>query len=212
MSSFQICEEAFKKAGEQKQVYHKHWLDSPWSGFFEGKNPLKVGSIKLFCLNERTSLALLWATKIFSFLLNSELWFKKGFLTEEAFLKVASLLQCNSTGVHEETLAYIGKRISSGPPNAPDFIIHKGLNRIHKARMDMINDRTVDWAVGEAIAFGSLMKEGIHVRLSGTFTSCFAVGGELLFLNSANICSQYYKRSLSSMALFFLWLSHLKIP
>jgi len=39
---FQICEEAFKKAGEQKQVYHKHWLDSPWSGFFEGKNPLKV--------------------------------------------------------------------------------------------------------------------------------------------------------------------------
>jgi len=111
----QICEEAFKKAGEQKQVYHKHWLDSPWSGFFEGKNPLK----------------------------------------------------CNPTGVHEETLTYIGKRISSGPPNAPDFIIHKGLNRIHKARMDMVNERTVDWALGEAIAYGSLMKEGIHVRLSG---------------------------------------------
>ena len=106
MSSFQICEEAFKKAGEQKQVYHKHWLDSPWSGFFEGKNPLKVGSIKLFCLNERTSLALLWATKIFSFLLNSELWFKKGFLTEEAFLKVASLLQCNSTS--SSTRAWTG--------------------------------------------------------------------------------------------------------
>ena len=33
--------------------------------------------------------------------------------------------------------------------------------------MDMINERTVDWALGEAIAFGSLMKEGIHVRLSG---------------------------------------------
>ena len=37
-----ICEEAFKKAGEEKQIYHKHWLDSPWSGFFEGKDPLKV--------------------------------------------------------------------------------------------------------------------------------------------------------------------------
>jgi 2-oxoglutarate dehydrogenase complex dehydrogenase (E1) component-like enzyme len=34
--------------------------------------------------------------------------------------------------------------------------------------MDMVNERTVDWALGEAIAYGSLMKEGIHVRLSGT--------------------------------------------
>ena len=37
-----ICEEAFKKAGEETKVYNKHWLDSPWSGFFEGKDPLKV--------------------------------------------------------------------------------------------------------------------------------------------------------------------------
>lgn len=31
----------------------------------------------------------------------------------------------------------------------------------------MINERTADWALGEALAFGSLLKEGIHVRLSG---------------------------------------------
>ena len=37
-----ICEEAYKKASEETQVFHKHWLDSPWSGFFEGKDPLKV--------------------------------------------------------------------------------------------------------------------------------------------------------------------------
>ena len=37
-----ICEDAHRKAGEETQVYHKHWLDSPWSGFFEGKDPLKV--------------------------------------------------------------------------------------------------------------------------------------------------------------------------
>ena len=24
------------------QTFHKHWLDSPWSGFFEGKDPLHV--------------------------------------------------------------------------------------------------------------------------------------------------------------------------
>lgn len=33
--------------------------------------------------------------------------------------------------------------------------------------MEMIETRTVDWALGEAMAFGSLLKEGIHVRLSG---------------------------------------------
>ena len=26
-------------------MYHKHWLDSPWSGFFEGKDPLKAGEV-----------------------------------------------------------------------------------------------------------------------------------------------------------------------
>ena len=41
------------------------------------------------------------------------------------------------------------------------------MTRILKARMDMVQNRTVDWALGEAMAFGSLMKEGIHVRLSG---------------------------------------------
>lgn len=34
-------------------------------------------------------------------------------------------------------------------------------------RMEMVKERTVDWAMGEAVAFGSLLKEGIHVRLSG---------------------------------------------
>ena len=31
----------------------------------------------------------------------------------------------------------------------------------------MVKNRTADWALGEALAFGSLMKEGVHVRLSG---------------------------------------------
>lgn len=110
-----ICEEAHQKASEETQVFHKHWLDSPWSGFFEGKDPLKAPP----------------------------------------------------TGVHEETLTHIGKRFSSGPPNAPDFKIHKGLERIHKSRLELTNNRTIDWALAEAMAFGSLMKEGVHVRLSG---------------------------------------------
>ena len=40
-----ICEEAYKKAQEATVTMHKHWLDSPWSGFFEGKDPLKMGDV-----------------------------------------------------------------------------------------------------------------------------------------------------------------------
>merc|ERR1719187_3081729 len=110
-----ICEDAYKKAGEETQTYHKHWLDSPWSGFFEGKDPMKMAA----------------------------------------------------TGVHEDTLVHIGTRFSQGPPNAPDFKIHRAMERILKARMDMVENRTIDWALAEAMAFGSLLQEGIHVRLSG---------------------------------------------
>ena len=31
----------------------------------------------------------------------------------------------------------------------------------------MVKNRVVDWAMGEAMAFGSLMKDGTHIRLSG---------------------------------------------
>jgi len=33
--------------------------------------------------------------------------------------------------------------------------------------MEMVNKREIDWALAEALAFGGLLKEGIHVRLSG---------------------------------------------
>lgn len=46
-------------------------------------------------------------------------------------------------------------------------IILAGLKRILKQRSEMAAKREADWAMGEALAFGSLLKEGIHVRLSG---------------------------------------------
>ncbi|XP_075159949.1 2-oxoglutarate dehydrogenase-like, mitochondrial isoform X3 [Haematobia irritans] len=110
-----ICEEAFELAKTETHIKYKDWLDSPWSGFFEGKDPLKV----------------------------------------------------SPTGVKEETLVHIGNRFSSPPPNAAEFVIHKGLIRVLNARKAMVEERMVDWALGEAMAFGSLLKEGIHVRLSG---------------------------------------------
>uniref|UniRef100_A0A6G1SB52 2-oxoglutarate dehydrogenase, mitochondrial n=1 Tax=Aceria tosichella TaxID=561515 RepID=A0A6G1SB52_9ACAR len=69
-----------------------------------------------------------------------------------------------STGAPQDMLEHVGKVVST-PPN--DFQIHPGLKRILKARMDLVNSRTIDWALGEALAFGSLCLEGTHVRLSG---------------------------------------------
>ena len=48
-----------------------------------------------------------------------------------------------------------------------DAVDSTGLKRILKQRADMANKREADWAIGEALTFGSLLKEGIHVRLSG---------------------------------------------
>lgn len=48
-----------------------------------------------------------------------------------------------------------------------EYYISPGLSRILKTRKELVTNRTVDWALAEYMAFGSLLKEGIHVRLSG---------------------------------------------
>ncbi|PWA14839.1 hypothetical protein CCH79_00020205 [Gambusia affinis] len=97
-------------------------------------------------------------------------------------------MSCPSTGLSEENLNQIGLVASSVP--VEDFTIHGGpkrsgtaaasagrnrplnalcccLSRILKGRAEMVRNRTVDWALAEYMALGSLLKEGIHVRLSG---------------------------------------------
>ncbi|KAL3208440.1 hypothetical protein MRX96_039133 [Rhipicephalus microplus] len=84
-----ILSEAYKNAEKEDKSYNRDWLDSPWSGFFGDRDPIK----------------------------------------------------CDPTGVPEDILQH--------------------------ARLEMVEQKTADWALGEAMAFGSLLKEGIHVRLSG---------------------------------------------
>lgn len=69
-----------------------------------------------------------------------------------------------NTGIDEATLNHIGTAFSSVPK---DNTIHSGLVRTLKQRQEMIHNRIADWSLGEVFAFGSLLKEGIHVRLSG---------------------------------------------
>lgn len=81
------------------------------------------------------------------------------------FFGVRDPIKCDPTGISEDLLKYIGTAFSSPPPG--DFKIHPGIKRMLKNRQDMVEKREVDWALAEAMAFGSLLKEGIHVRLSG---------------------------------------------
>uniref|UniRef100_A0A8C7LEH4 2-oxoglutarate dehydrogenase complex component E1 n=1 Tax=Oncorhynchus kisutch TaxID=8019 RepID=A0A8C7LEH4_ONCKI len=111
-----ICEEAHARSKDEKILHIKHWLDSPWPGFFNVDGQPK----------SMTSL---------------------------------------STGLPEEELVHIGYIASSVP--VEDFTIHRGLSRILKGRAAMVGQRVCDWALGEYMAFGSLLKEGTHIRLSG---------------------------------------------
>lgn len=108
-----ICEEAYIAAKKETAIQNRLWLDSPWSGFFDGKDPM-------------------------------------GLIT---------------TGVPDDILQHIGGVLSTEPGG--EFVVHNGIKRILKGRKDMVASRQIDWAMGEAMAFASLLKEGIHVRLSG---------------------------------------------
>lgn len=59
------------------------------------------------------------------------------------------------------------ENFSETDPFISDLYGNAGLSRILKARSEMTKNRLVDWALAEYMAFGSVLKEGIHVRLSG---------------------------------------------
>ncbi|XP_059058511.1 probable 2-oxoglutarate dehydrogenase E1 component DHKTD1 homolog, mitochondrial [Achroia grisella] len=70
------------------------------------------------------------------------------------------------TGVDEGLLKTIGQASVRTPA---DFNIHTHLAKTHvKNRLAKLSDGSqLDWATAEALAFGSLLMEGRHVRLSG---------------------------------------------
>ncbi|ESO88985.1 hypothetical protein LOTGIDRAFT_228933 [Lottia gigantea] len=74
------------------------------------------------------------------------------------------VLHYPSTGITDDKLKHILTHCST-PPS--DIRIHTGVKRILAARQELADKRMVDWAGGEFLAFGSLLMEGIHVRLSG---------------------------------------------
>lgn len=75
------------------------------------------------------------------------------------------ILSHEPTNVSKDVLLKIGKTISSWPEN---FEVHKNLKRILNNRIKSVESGDgIDWSTGEALAFGSLLLEGYHVRVSG---------------------------------------------
>ncbi|MBA3938379.1 MAG: 2-oxoglutarate dehydrogenase E1 component [Planctomycetes bacterium] len=69
------------------------------------------------------------------------------------------------TGVALEKLDLVGKALSSWPA---DFNIHPKIKRLAEERGRVVATRgRVDWALGEMLALGTLVAEGIPARLSG---------------------------------------------
>jgi len=84
-------------------------------------------------------------------------WSSIGFAEDEARRGI--------TGVDIETLRDIGRHITTIPF---DFVAHKTVQRLLDRRREMIETGVgIDWAMAEHLAFGSLLREGFPVRLSG---------------------------------------------
>ena len=68
------------------------------------------------------------------------------------------------SGVAKSTLLEIAKATVSAPEG---FTIHPKLERQFQQRNQLVESGEVDWALGEAMAFGSLVLDGSNVRLMG---------------------------------------------
>ena len=68
------------------------------------------------------------------------------------------------TGVAKSVLLEIAEKINFIPES---FQAHKKIRKLFADREKMIQENRLDWALGELLAYGSLLTEGFPVRLSG---------------------------------------------
>ncbi|MES2809993.1 MAG: 2-oxoglutarate dehydrogenase E1 component, partial [Bacteroidota bacterium] len=69
------------------------------------------------------------------------------------------------TSVDKDALISIGKKLTELPKDKNFF---KKIEKLFEDRAKMVNDtQSFDWAMGELMAYGSLLSEGHRVRLSG---------------------------------------------
>jgi len=73
--------------------------------------------------------------------------------------------QRGATAIEPDVMAEIGTALTRAPDG---FDMHRTVGRLLDAKAEMFKTgKGFDWATGEALAFGSLLREGFPVRLSG---------------------------------------------
>uniref|UniRef100_A0A2A4JMC2 Dehydrogenase E1 component domain-containing protein n=1 Tax=Heliothis virescens TaxID=7102 RepID=A0A2A4JMC2_HELVI len=70
------------------------------------------------------------------------------------------------TGIPLKSINTIANHFTT-PPEPWAFEIHKGVARILKNREKMVKDGIADWPMGEALAYGSLLRDNVHIRFTG---------------------------------------------
>jgi len=68
------------------------------------------------------------------------------------------------TAVSAEVMEHIGDAFVKPPEG---FTVHPKLKTLMEKRAAMVREGGIDWAMGELLAFGTLLKEGVPVRLAG---------------------------------------------
>mmetsp|Transcript_60399 Transcript_60399/g.143977 ORF Transcript_60399/g.143977 Transcript_60399/m.143977 type:complete len:1041 (-) Transcript_60399:147-3269(-) len=118
----------------------------------------------------------------------------------EGFAKPYDESKADPTGVDVDKLTKIGHRLCEVPEG---FNLHSGLKRqLKKKREDIDGGKEIDWGTAEALAYGTLLLDGKHVRItgqdvqSGTFAHRHCVirdqktVEEYCFLNNLNLGPQ----------------------
>eukprot|EP00931_Biecheleriopsis_adriatica_P033817 TRINITY_DN1960_c0_g1_i2.p1 TRINITY_DN1960_c0_g1~~TRINITY_DN1960_c0_g1_i2.p1 ORF type:complete len:1021 (-),score=228.48 TRINITY_DN1960_c0_g1_i2:101-3163(-) len=83
----------------------------------------------------------------------------------EGFVRPTDKSNSHPTGIDLDLLRKIGARLCTVPT---EFKVHNGLKRqLKKKQEDIDGGEALDWATAEAMAFGTLLLEGNHVRICG---------------------------------------------
>lgn len=77
---------------------------------------------------------------------------------------IESIGESPDTSVPKDTLDEVLRALTTFPKS---FTPHPKLRRLLESRADILERNAIDWATAEALAFGSLLLDGIPVRLSG---------------------------------------------
>ena len=83
----------------------------------------------------------------------------------KGFKSPQQLSRVKETGVEIDVLKHVGNVVSTVPEG---FTLHRQMKKIFQGREKTVNEgEGIDWGTAEAMAYGTLLLEGNHVRITG---------------------------------------------